>query len=55
MFAGGSGFDVARNLHMHSKQLILSDADHLAMVWETHVAGRSESVDTIFLTRAKGR
>lgn len=55
IFAGGTSLDAARDLHMHTRQLILPDPDHLQMVWETYVGGVSESADTIFLTRARER
>ncbi len=54
VFAGGTGFDVSSDMHMHAKQVIMSGPDRLRLVWETFVGGRSESVDTIVLNRVRG-
>jgi hypothetical protein len=51
VLAKGSRFDPSRELHMHSRDIVMSGRDALSMVWETWVDGRLESRDTLFLKR----
>ncbi len=48
--AGDRKFDVSRDTHMHSREVI-QRGEELLMVWETYINGRSESRDTMFLKR----
>jgi hypothetical protein len=50
-FGGGSGVEAARDLHMHSRRLIITGADQMEMVWETYSEGRAISIDTMSLKR----
>ncbi len=54
-FAGGANLDPVRDLHMHGKEVVIVDPDHIQMIWHTFAKGRAVSIDTMFLSRSAGK
>jgi hypothetical protein len=53
-FAGGTGFDPAKDGHVHDGWMQLTGTDRLENVWTYHNQGKRESAMRWFLTRTPG-